>query len=148
MHICSEGVERRAGIKKVRVLSRAWHERNTVQYGKAECVPSRVGIPLHDDSLDLGNTAMITGRRNRGCHLGNTQCNGLSLSCHEDNLHTKQCMSATSFFIFAFLIWAAELHVALCTCTWGNAYALDLVSGTKASTERYRHDKHDCCITG
>lgn len=49
-------------------------------------LPSWVGVSLHDDSLYLGHTTVITCGHHRGSHLSNPQSNRLALCSHQDHL--------------------------------------------------------------
>ena len=48
--------------------------------------PAWVGIPLHDNSLDLRYHTVITGGHIRSRHLSDTQSDSLSLGGHHHNL--------------------------------------------------------------
>ena len=45
-----------------------------------------VGVSLHDDTLDLGNDTVITGRHGGSRHHGDGQADGLALGSHNHDL--------------------------------------------------------------
>ena len=86
--LCNTGSLAETGDKR----ASTWAQETFCIKEKRLWLPSGVGVSLHDDSLDLGNTAMVTRRHDGGGHLCNAQCNGLALGCHQDHLCTPNCM--------------------------------------------------------